>query len=244
MSRIICITGTDTGVGKTFLTTLLLAHLRAQGVRALAMKPFCSGGTDDIEQIRAIQGDELPAGLLNPYHFHLPLAPYVAARKEGRRISLKHAIRAVQRASMMCDCLLVEGAGGALTPLTLRESFADMAALLGAEVILVGINKLGILNHALLTLESLRSREVSKLKVVLMEQQQKDDAASTNVVMLRKYVGKSGVFTLPRLRSDVLETREKVGGSKKIKKTLALIAAPDTFAPVVRDAAKRSETKS
>ena len=69
MGRIIFITGTDTGVGKTTLTALLLLHLRSSGVKALAMKPFCSGGTGDLEVYRRIQGDALVPELLNPFFF-------------------------------------------------------------------------------------------------------------------------------------------------------------------------------
>jgi dethiobiotin synthetase len=244
VSRIICITGTDTGVGKTVLTTLLLSFLRKQGVHALAMKPFCSGGKEDIDQIRAIQGDELPPGLLNPNYFRLPLAPYVAARESGQKISFMRAIHAVQKASMRCDCLLVEGAGGALTPITRRNSFADLTAQLSAEVIVVGSNKLGVLNHVLLTIEALRSRGVVKIKVVLMGQPDKNNAEISNAVTLQECLIKSGVFSLPHLGFFSNENKKNPADSKKIKKTLAQIAAPDTFTSVVRDVAKRSETKS
>lgn len=243
MSRIICITGTDTGVGKTFLTTLLLAQLRDQGVHALAMKPFCSGSTEDIDQIRAIQGDELPSNLLNPYFFPQPLAPYVAAAESGRRISFARAIHAVREASKRCECLLVEGAGGALTPITRKRSFADLAVMSKAEVIVVGGNKLGILNHVLLTAEAFHSRGVRGIKVVLMGQRKKNEAALANAATLEKYLIESGVFSLPYFAGRPSWHGKNSIGQKKIKKTLAQIAAPDTFAPVVRDVAKRSETK-
>lgn len=243
MSRIIFITGTDTDVGKTFLTTLLLAHLRNQGVHALAMKPFCSGGTEDIDQIRAIQGDELPSYLLNLYYFHQPLAPFVAAKQSHQRISFPRVVRAVQEASKLCECLLVEGAGGALTPITRKESFADLTAVSPAEVIVVGCNKLGVINHVLLTVEALHSRGVQRIKIVLMEQRGKNEAARTNAAVIAKYLIKSGVFSLPHFIQRSSCDGKNSADQKKIKKTLAQIAAPDTFAPVVRDVAKRSETK-
>lgn len=243
MSRIIFITGTDTGVGKTFLTTLLLAHLRGQGIHALAMKPFCSGSTEDLDQIRGIQGDELPSNLLNPYFFPQPLAPFVAANEVGRRVSFLRAIRAVREASKRCECLLVEGAGGALTPFTRKESFADMAATLLGEVIVVGCNKLGAINHVLLTVEALHSRGLKGIKIVLMGQKKKNDAARTNEAAIEKCLIKSGVFSLPHFAAGRSLERKNFPASKKIKKTLAQIVAPDTFASVVRDVAKRSETK-
>src|SRR5579859_7771518 len=86
--KIIFITGTDTGVGKTVFTSLLLHHLRKSGVYALAMKPFCSGGRGDVWLLRAMQDGELSEEEINPFHFPEPVAPLVSARQHKRRIPL------------------------------------------------------------------------------------------------------------------------------------------------------------
>src|SRR5438094_393958 len=91
-SRIIFITGTDTGVGKTVLTGLLLTHLRQTGVRALALKPFCSAGRADAELLHDLQDGELTLDEINPFHFKEPLAPLVAARLHRRKISLDQVL--------------------------------------------------------------------------------------------------------------------------------------------------------
>src|SRR5258705_9807549 len=90
--KIIFVTGTDTGVGKTLLTGLLLHHLRTEGCHALAMKPFCSGGRGDVEFLHALQDGELSEREINPFYFHEPVAPLLAARKNARAIHLKDVV--------------------------------------------------------------------------------------------------------------------------------------------------------
>src|SRR6185312_6066960 len=82
--KIVFITGTDTGVGKTIFTGLLVRHLREHGVHALAMKPFCSGGRGDVKLLRAMQDAELTENEINPFYFPKPVAPLVDARRSKR----------------------------------------------------------------------------------------------------------------------------------------------------------------
>ena len=88
LAKTIFITGTDTGVGKTVLTGLLLHHLREKGVRALAMKPFCSGSRRDVKLLKALQNSELTDDEINPYYFKEAVAPLVAARMHHKIIQL------------------------------------------------------------------------------------------------------------------------------------------------------------
>src|SRR5947209_4920543 len=93
--KIIFVTGTDTGVGKTLLTAVLLSHLRQQGVHALAMKPFCSGceaGLTDVDILYRLQDQELATHEINPFFFPEPLAPLVAARCHRVRITLNEVL--------------------------------------------------------------------------------------------------------------------------------------------------------
>jgi dethiobiotin synthetase len=96
-TRVIFITGTDTGVGKTLLTALLLAHLRRSGVRAVAIKPFCSGDRDDPKLLHSLLDGQLSLDEINPFYFPEPLAPLVAARKHHRKITLQNTVSHISR---------------------------------------------------------------------------------------------------------------------------------------------------
>jgi dethiobiotin synthase len=139
MSRILFITGTDTGVGKTVLTGLLLAHLRQTGNHALALKPFCSGSRDDAKLLHALQDRELTLDRINPFFFPEPLAPLAAARKRRSSITLKSVLGHIGSILSLTTTpplhhsnppiLLVEGVGGLLVPL--GKSFAVLDLITG-----------------------------------------------------------------------------------------------------------------
>lgn len=235
MSRIIFITGTDTGVGKTTVARLLLRHLRNSGINALAMKPFCSGGTDDLDAFRSIQGDELPRKILNPYYFPEPLAPAVARHETARRITLKSVLATVKKAARRCECLLVEGAGGLLVPVTRRMMVADIISALKCDVIVVTRNQIGTLNHTLLTVEALRRRGIGRIKIVFSETKQTDASSKSNPQYLSEHLKNIGVYRIPQFSSRSHNELSKITGAKKIKKTLAQICDPDTFSPRCSD---------
>ena len=230
MSRIIFITGTDTGVGKTVLTTLLLAHLRESGVRALAMKPFCCGGNEDMESFRRIQGNELTPTLLNPVYLKEPLAPLAATRTHGRSSLIWKAQEAIRTAATMCDCLLVEGVGGVLVPLASKVLVADFMASVNCDVVLVAKNELGTLNHTLLSVEALQSRGVKRVKIILMGQKQNDHSVKTNMAVLKKCTENMEIFRVPFIAAIERSSELDFYMAKKIKITLARILHADTFA--------------
>ena len=107
--RIIFITGTDTGVGKTLLTGLLLQHLRRTGCHALAMKPFCSGDPSRRALAARLQDGELTLEEMNPFFFEEPLAPLVALRQHHLGIRLQEVLRRISHVATRCECLLIEG---------------------------------------------------------------------------------------------------------------------------------------
>lgn len=225
------------------LTSLLLLYLRNSGVNALAMKPFCSGGTEDLEAFRRIQGDELPPVQLNPFYFPEPLAPLAAARMAQKRIRWDAVMRSIRLAQRKCDCLLVEGAGGALVPITKKLSMADLAAALKCEVLVVARNEMGTLNHTFLTLEALRQRGVRQLKVILMEQSKPDLSSKTNLNILEQTTVNISAYSLPYFKLNGNFCSVELAHIKKNKKTLARITRPDSFTSVVRNAAKAAKTK-
>jgi dethiobiotin synthetase len=159
------ITGTDTGVGKTAVTLGLMAHLQAQGETVAAMKPVASGCeraaaglvNNDALQLQQQSSVELPYALINPYAFGPPIAPHIAASLAGVTISSNTIRSAFEEIAGKADCVLVEGVGGWQVPLNADETLADLARNLGLDVILVVGIRLGCLNHALLTAESIVS---------------------------------------------------------------------------------------
>lgn len=220
--KITFVTGTDTGVGKTLLAALLLIHLRQSGCRALGMKPFCSGSLEDVKLLREAQDRELGWEEINPFYFAKPLAPLAAAAK-GRTVPLEKVLEKIRRVENDCERLVIEGSGGLMVPLGEGYMVLDLIAKLDADVILVAPNKLGTINHTLLSVKALRAAGIEGMKIVLMGQAKPDLSARTNEKMLKKLLAKSEiqVFPLPFLGENL----NKIGGfkesCKKVKKTLA-----------------------
>jgi dethiobiotin synthetase len=223
--RIVFITGTDTGVGKTFLTGLLLHHLRQNGCHALAMKPFCSGSRDDTEFLRAILDGELTPDEITPCFFAEPLAPFVASRRHRRLVSVPAVLRQIRRIASRCQCLLIEGIGGLLVPLARGFSVRDLIASLQCEVIVVARNRLGTINHTWLTVEALKTIDNKGLKVVLMSHKNEDASAGSNRRTLAQLLAPTPVLPLPFLGVNSMRTEAVKRNRKKVQKTLARILA-------------------
>jgi dethiobiotin synthetase len=205
--RIIFITGTDTGVGKTILTALLLSHLRSLGCPALALKPFCCGSRADAHLFHRLQAGALTLDQINPFHFPEPLAPLVAARQQHRLITLQDVLGHVHSFGSS-PVLLIEGAGGVLAPLGEGFCALDLIARLRCEVIVVSRNKLGTINHTLLTVRALQTPITPRAKpaagpprltVLLMSARHPDPSAASNPELLSESLAPVPVFDFPFL---------------------------------------------
>jgi dethiobiotin synthetase len=157
------LTGTDTEIGKTFVTCALLHRARLDGLRAAGLKPIAAGTdaagrNDDVEAIRAAGNVELPREIVNPYCFGPAIAPHIAAAEEGRRIEFETIVAACDQARQQADLVIVEGVGGFCVPLSAERSTADLAVTLNLPVIIVVGMRLGCINHALLTAEAIAAR--------------------------------------------------------------------------------------
>ncbi len=222
MKRIYFITGTDTGVGKTVLACLFLKSLRDRGVNAAALKPICSGGRDDARKIFSAMNGALTLDEINPWYFRAPLAPLLAARREHKKIELPHVLARLRAMQKRFEALIVEGAGGLLSPLGGRTEKPDVAPgegrrkltnqcghgdvfcsrdlifALRATPIVVAPNQLGVVNHVLLTIESLPKNFRSRAKVVLMAARKPDSSAATNRKLLAEFFPLERIVLLPR----------------------------------------------
>jgi len=212
--KIIFITGTDTGVGKTLLTALLLHHLRSTGSRALAMKPFCSGGLGDVRLLQSLQRGELTDAEMNPFYFKQPVAPLVALNGARKTIPLRDVLKRIRAVASRCDVLLVEGSGGLLVPLSEGYTVADLIARLDCEIIVAARNRLGTINHTLLTVQALTSMGIARgrISVALMSGAQRDASCRTNQQVLAKLLQPIQVGKIPFLGRKM--TRKAVIESK------------------------------
>ena len=163
------ITGTDTGTGKTFCGCGLIRAARAAGVKCTGMKPFCAGDTSDVELIAAAGGNAVPHHLLNPVWLRPPLAPYAAAMLENRPIDITAVQKAYHELAAKFDLVLVEGAGGLLVPILRDYNFRDLAVDLDLGVVLVAPNRLGVINHVLLSAESIANASLRLALLILNE---------------------------------------------------------------------------
>jgi dethiobiotin synthetase len=157
------VTGTDTEIGKTFVSTALASAARRRGLKVGVMKPVASGAlrtpdglrNDDALALMAAAG-ETDYAAVNPYCFEPAISPHLAADDAGVTIDLGRLAALARVRAQECDWLVVEGAGGWLAPLGAGRSMADLARALGLPVVLVVGLRLGCLNHAVLSAESIR----------------------------------------------------------------------------------------
>ncbi|MEP7156173.1 MAG: dethiobiotin synthase [Betaproteobacteria bacterium] len=160
------ITGTDTGVGKTFVASALSFALQARGFSVAPMKPVAAGTIDvngvpmneDVALAMRVCAHRFPLHAVNPYCFREAIAPHIAARHENIDVDMTVIRTAYRDLAERADVVLVEGAGGFLVPLSQSESMALIPSALQLPVVLVVGMRLGCINHALLTVEAIRSR--------------------------------------------------------------------------------------
>lgn len=170
---LIAVTGTDTGVGKTWVACALVRAWVAAGLRVRVCKPLETGWPDgsadetDAGRLRLAAGAQQAIEDVCLYRFREPVAPYVAANRDGVVIDTDLIARHIERLRDGCDVVLVEGAGGLLAPLAPGWTLLDLAARTGAAVLVVVADRLGCLNHALLTERALGTAGVHHLGFVM-----------------------------------------------------------------------------
>jgi dethiobiotin synthetase len=155
------IAGTDTGVGKTRVSSLLVRGLRQMGRDAVGLKPFACGDRGDAESLWEANDRVLEMDAINPVWLHPPTAPFAASLIEERIVDVALALERVREAQAQHSFVVVEGVGGWRVPLTGSMCASDFAVELGLPVVVVIANRLGALNHAQLTVESIRRRGLS-----------------------------------------------------------------------------------
>jgi dethiobiotin synthetase len=197
MKQTIFVTGTDTGVGKTVLTVLLMRFLRERGANVAALKPVCSGNRDDARALHAALNGALSLDEINPWHFRAPIAPVLAARRERKRVKLAEVLAHVCVLQKRFDVVLIEGAGGLLSPLGENFNSRGLLAATRATPLIVCPNRLGAVNQVLLTLEGLPKNFRGRARVILTSPPEPDVAANSNSILLAEFFDKKRIFMLP-----------------------------------------------
>lgn len=205
----VLVSGTDTEVGKTFVGCALGHALKQKGTKIVSVKPLETGcgetvGTEEDGVLLAQStGQEMPQAALD--RFSLPVAPPVAAESQGKCICFETLMQQTKAFGEHADLVLVEGAGGLLSPLTWQHSALDMAKTLDAHVLLVAPNQLGVINHVRLALYVLKNENIHCLGVVLTprkEDHDTDSSIDSNLHTLRRVEPDVSATALPRCPSS------------------------------------------
>ena len=196
------VTGTDTSVGKTYVTARLIRRLRAGGLDTVGFKPICCGSREDAEILRAAADNVLSVNEVNPVWLRTPAAPYTAALIENRPVDLALVRETLVTLRARHGSVLVEGVGGWLVPIQTDYTVADLAREIGWPVIIVVKNRLGALNHAALTLRQVQAAGLDCAGLILNdgpaasapEEDAEAIAKTTNGAVLEAWLGMPLMF--------------------------------------------------
>ncbi|MGH7942446.1 MAG: dethiobiotin synthase [Limisphaerales bacterium] len=195
VKRIFFVSGTDTAVGKTVLTVLMTRYLRSRGINAAALKPICSGGRADARAMARANDGLLSLNQINPWRFKRPIAPALAARLEGICLNLPTVAARAKAIQRRFDILFIEGAGGLLSPLGRNFNSRDLIARLDAVPIIAAPNRLGVVNHVLLTLEALPLKFRARARVVLLSFGKADASRNSNQNLIAEFFDRKRIFS-------------------------------------------------
>ncbi len=189
LPRRIFITGTDTGVGKTELTCLLLKEFRSIGIFAAGFKPICCGDRADARKFWNLADRKIPLDTMNPIHLPQPLAPSVQKCPPWNILCKKINRSFKDYYALGVQMILIEGAGGLLCPITSKYTMRELAESLGSDILIVTPNRLGALNQTLLVLEAVSHKKLACKAVVLNSLTKKPDrSVASNLIFLRQMV--------------------------------------------------------
>ena len=244
--------GTDTGVGKTVFSGLFARYLMDAGVGVRAVKPFCSGGMEDVEFLKAAQRG-LGQEEVNYWYSEEAISPAAAELRLGQAVDFEGAINWINslqstqlagissqpstrrgKASLQSadgsgqpGVLLVEGVGGLLAPLANGKTVASLGKAISAQLIVVAPNRVGVINQVLLTVEAAAQRDLEVACVVLMGQKEPDASSLDNASLLRDFLPVladfKGVFEFPWLGLGADDPGQIGVNVKKVEKVLAEI---------------------
>ena len=168
------ILGTDTDIGKTYITTSIVKSFRSKGIDAVPMKPIQTGSVSDVQTCLDQVGLNLcfERSLLNPYHYGPACSPHLAGQLTGRYVDENFIMETVQTLANNHEFIVAEGSGGILVPINKTKCFIDLVKIVPFPVVLVARGSLGTINHTLLSIQVLRSAGICLLGVVVNDTQE------------------------------------------------------------------------
>lgn len=206
--KAIFIAGTDTGVGKTIVTGILARRLMEKGYSVVTQKWIQTGPSSDIDIHLKLMGKRKTdyarhLRSMNPYSFKSASSPHLASMLERRSIRIDRIKKSLKDLSGHFDFVLVEGSGGLLVPLTRNILLIDLVKRLRMSVLLVAENKLGAINHTLLSIEALKARNINILGVIFNTRSDSVDwrILKDNPNITRRLSGIEVLAVLPYLKS-------------------------------------------
>jgi len=219
------IVGTDTEVGKTVFTGLLSYNLYHRGLHVEVVKPFCSGSKADIEFLgRSVDSTDLDR--LNYWFTDEPISPAAWELRNNKNIEFTNLLSELSgnAEKQNYDIFLVEGVGGLLAPITSEFTVASLGQELGCNLIIVAANRVGVINHVLLTVEAALSRGLSVICIILIGQEEPDASADNNAELIRMHmpniVDFNGIYEFPWLGEDADNPELIVNNIKKAESVL------------------------
>ena len=239
--RGIFITGTDTGVGKTLVTSALAVCLTRRGIDVGVMKPIETGvsrsakAQSDGARLRRAAGSYDPMAEVSPYVFRLPVAPLSAARAEKTTVQIATIMRAFRALSQKHAFMMVEGVGGVQAPITQSLNILDLIHQMKLSAIVIGPSGLGGINHALLTLHALRRRKIPIVALVLNQRRPVHTKTArlqeqSTVSLLRMLAGVPVIGPLPyspSVNRNWNNALVRVAGTAPITKLARLVLASE-----------------
>lgn len=206
------VTGTDTEIGKTLISSALTHQFAQRGLKSVGMKPVAAGATlhnevwinDDVAMLTAASNVQAPTQWINPYLFKQFIAPHIAAENEHRPIEFAAIRQSYQQLTSCAEVIVVEGVGGFCVPLNAREDSADLAQQFNLPVILVVGMRLGCINHALLTVEAIKARGLVLAGWVANSAQPAMPYLSENVAALRERISAPLLGCVPWLEKPTV----------------------------------------
>ena len=209
--RAFFVTGTDTGTGKSVISGLLARYLLGKGYRVITQKWIQTGSKNfskDVElhlklMKRKKRHIKKYLSYVSPYTFKFASSPHLAAALEKKRISADKIKKSFRFLSDKFDFVIVEGVGGALVPFSNKKLVIDIAKELGLAVLVVAGNRLGAINHTLLTLEAIKKRNMKTIGIIFNNQPRKtgDVILKNNPRIIEKLTGETILGVLPRMKN-------------------------------------------